>query len=227
VPGAPEWNFVQVLDASDCGESGEGSAWGAEILTQRVNVEGNGTFFWDTIATGAGLTLMDEIFAADYFSDGDGYWGIYDSNDRGLQTGSFADVDNGTVITVTLRLWSSEGQEPDQLLDEETFTFVCGAAPAETETIPVPGCDLLNIPATAVVGTFVEDTPLYYAPGQMIIPQEWMDTAQSLWVLGVDATGEYYKVILACGTYWAPVSTLGPTYDDVWLGKALPTNVVE
>lgn len=177
----------------------------------------------DTVAQWGAEVLMDELLGPGMWANGQSHWSIYDANDRGMQTMSFVDVPPGSTINVTLTLRDAQGM----ILDQDFFSFVCGAAPAE-EAVIVPGCDMqIDIPATAVVGTFVADTPLYYEPGLKIIPEEVLAAGQSLWVLGVDATGGYYKVLLACGTYWAPVNTLGPTYDAVWNGTPLPTNVVE
>ena len=49
----------------------------------------------------------------------------------------------------------------------------------------------------------------------------------TLWVYGVDASGSYYKVMLAGKFFWVPVNAMGPNYDDVWNGTPLPTGAVE
>jgi hypothetical protein len=45
-------------------------------------------------------------------------------------------------------------------------------------------------------------------------------------VLGVDSTRSFYKIIIACQTYWVPLDTLVPNPDDVWRSAPLPTQVV-
>jgi len=96
------------------------------------------------------------------------------------------------------------------------------------EPTPSPGCDvLLPIPATAVGGTFVADAPLYWAPGKLTSPLVTIAAGNSARVLGLDATGQYYKIIWVCDFLWVPKATLGPNYDAVWNGAPLPTGVVE
>ena len=89
-------------------------------------------------------------------------------------------------------------------------------------------CDaLITIPETAVVGTFVADTALHYAPGKLIVPREVLEAGQSLWVLGVDDSGQYAKIVWVCDYLWVPRSSIGPNYDAVWNGAPLPTGIVE
>ena len=94
---------------------------------------------------------------------------------------------------------------------------------------PLPmggGCDLgIDLSADAVVGAFLTNTALQGTPG--VDSPYVVDAGQTAWVLGVDASGMYYKVVWACGYYWVPVSSMGPNYDEVWDGHPLPTNVVE
>lgn len=93
---------------------------------------------------------------------------------------------------------------------------------------PVPGCDLaMAMPANSVVGTFVADARLHWSPGAAIEPALTLEAGKSVWVLGLDASGMYYKIILACDYLWVPVGTIGPNYDAVWNGTPLPTTVVE
>ena len=90
------------------------------------------------------------------------------------------------------------------------------------------GCDvLLPIPATAVGGTFVADAPVYWKPGELTSPLVTIKAGNSARVIGLDASGQYYKIIWACDFVWAPVGTLGPNYDAVWNGAPLPTAVVQ
>jgi hypothetical protein len=91
-----------------------------------------------------------------------------------------------------------------------------------------PGCDvLLPIPATAVGGTFVANAPVYWKPGQLTSPLVTIAAGNSARVLGLDASGQYYKIIWVCDFVWVPVGTLGPNYDAVWNGAPLPTAVVQ
>jgi len=91
----------------------------------------------------------------------------------------------------------------------------------------VPGCNaLIPIPDTAVVGAFTADAQAYWKPGELTAPVVVLEAGKTAWVLGVDASGAYYKVIWNCQYLWVPVNTLGPNYDEVWNGTPLPTTVV-
>jgi hypothetical protein len=93
--------------------------------------------------------------------------------------------------------------------------------------LPAPGCDqFLAITDSAVVGSFVSTTNGYWAPGEMS-PDVVIEAGKTAWVLGVDESGAYYKIIWACSTLWVPVETMGPNFDNVWNGTPLPTAVVE
>jgi hypothetical protein len=90
------------------------------------------------------------------------------------------------------------------------------------------GCvSLLYLPSTSVVGAFVTDAPVYSDPGVLTNPQITIEAGKTYWVLGVDATGQYYAIYIACSRVWVPVSSMGPNYDDVWQGRPLPTVVIE
>lgn len=110
-----------------------------------------------------------------------------------------------------------------------TITNAVVTPPGDTdaESPALPGPDLVELPSGSVVGAFVTTTPAYYAPRANAETDTVIEAAKTLWVLGVDASGNYYKVVLA-GTYlWVPVETMGPNYDEVWNGTPLPTNVVD
>ncbi len=89
------------------------------------------------------------------------------------------------------------------------------------------GRDMVEIPAGAVVGTFTDWTPLYYMSHPDAPSNFQMQPGQSLWVVGIDESGAFYKVLLSGDWYWVPAANIGPTYDDVWHGTPLPTTVVE
>jgi hypothetical protein len=102
------------------------------------------------------------------------------------------------------------------------------AAAAAAPAVPVPGCDLgMELTPGAAVGTFVWNTDVYWGPDTSKTTGITMPAGKSAWVLGMDETGEFYKFIWSCTYLWAPVGTLGPTYDDTWLGTPLPATVVE
>ncbi|MCL4238291.1 MAG: hypothetical protein KJ047_08590 [Anaerolineae bacterium] len=104
---------------------------------------------------------------------------------------------------------------------------MCPQTAQQALAITAPGCDaLLNIPSTAVGGTFVTDAPVYWAPGELTSPLVTIPAGNSARVIGLDSTGEYYKIIWVCNYVWVPRATLGPNYDAVWNGAPLPTAVV-
>ena len=74
-------------------------------------------------------------------------------------------------------------------------------------TEPIPGCDvMINLPSNAVVGSFVNNAPLFYAPGDLVHPYTELEAGKTAWVLGQDASGDFYKILLELhvrvGDYW-------------------------
>lgn len=98
----------------------------------------------------------------------------------------------------------------------------------EIPTGAQPGCDVsLPVPATAVGGTFVTDAALYAEPGVLTSPTLTIPAGQSARVIGLDASGQYYKIAWVCNFLWVRSNTIGPNYDSVWQGRPLPTDVVQ
>ena len=177
-------------------------------------------YYLDTIVKDfAGVVYMDEYFsrvAPDPAFDND--WFVYNLNNRGLQTGSFPLPENQVLsLVVTLRdrhqheLWTT------------VVHFTCNSD--DFGVASVPGCDqFMPIGTTSVVGAFVWDAPLYWAPGELVTPHTIIRAGNSAWVLGTDATGAYYKIVWVCDVLYVPRSTMGPNFDAVWGGRALPTS---
>jgi hypothetical protein len=93
---------------------------------------------------------------------------------------------------------------------------------------PLPGCDvLINIPDQAVMGTFTDYALVYWMPGEATYPPVVIDAGKSYLVTGLDESSMYYQVLLSCEWVWVEAGLVGPTYDDVWGGQALPTDIVE
>lgn len=80
----------------------------------------------------------------------------------------------------------------------------------------------------AVVGSIVAGTAIFWEP---VVGSEisglFVSPGQTFWVLGVDATNSWYKIVIACQAVWVPLDTVGPNYAEPWLGRLLPTTVVE
>jgi hypothetical protein len=89
------------------------------------------------------------------------------------------------------------------------------------------GRDLIPLPDTAVVGSFTQTTPAYFEPQSDAASDVIFEAGKTAWVLGVDASGQFYKIAWSGDYLWVPVNTMGPNFDDVWNGTPLPGNVVE
>jgi hypothetical protein len=97
-------------------------------------------------------------------------------------------------------------------------------------TPTVVGNACLDIPLGSVVGELVSTTEIFWAPGKISPGLSLQPSPDNMtfYVLGVDATGEFYKIRLACQYIWVPVGVMAPAFGDpVWQGTPLPTNVVE
>lgn len=96
-----------------------------------------------------------------------------------------------------------------------------------TSTGPAPGCRAeMTIPDSAVGGQFVTDSRVYWKPG-FEIPGVVIAAGNTARVLGMDSSGQYYKIIWHCDHLWVPVSAMGPNPDAVWNNAPLPATVVE
>jgi hypothetical protein len=100
-------------------------------------------------------------------------------------------------------------------------------SPSSSSSSPaVPGPDMVALPSGSVVGSFVTTTPAYFAPSTNAVTTITIEAGKTLWVLGVDSSGDFYKVVMAGRYFWVPVDTMGPNFDNVWQGRPLPTNVI-
>jgi hypothetical protein len=131
-------------------------------------------------------------------------------------------VPDGTIMTAYARLADPGGAWETS----DTIMYYCDTG--EIFSAPAPGPDMVALPAQAVVGQFVKSTPIYFAPSaDAAHPSMVMEAGKTLWVLGVDASGGFFKVLLSGQPFWVPVDSMGPNYDDVWNGTPLPGTVVE
>jgi hypothetical protein len=98
----------------------------------------------------------------------------------------------------------------------------------DANCISLPGCDvLISLPSTAVVGQFTAPAAAYWEPGQLITnPPVTIEPGKTYYVIGQDASQQYYKVLLGCTFVWVQKSTVGPDFDAVWHGTPLPTTIV-
>jgi len=195
------------------------------------NIDPLVNYYQETWVEAGGLVYMDEWIGPT--TPFDTSWYLYNANDRGLQTATFPIPQPATVI---LRLYDA-AQQPiyetrlTLYCIEQTYTidFSGPVTPGgEEEPVVLPGCDvLMPIPSTAVVGSFVADAPVYWKPGDLTNPLVTIKAGNTAWVLGQDASGQYYKIVWVCDLVWVPKASLGPNYDAIWNGKPLPTEVVQ
>ncbi len=101
-----------------------------------------------------------------------------------------------------------------------TFSFTSGPLAFK------PGPDMVPIPEHAVVGLVLADTPVYARPEAGAATDTIIVADKTLWVFGVDSSGQYYQVMMAGKFFWLPVSAMGPNPDAVWNSRPLPTVVV-
>lgn len=176
------------------------------------------TYYADTIVKDfAGVVYMDEYFSTVAPGAFDSDWGVFDENNRGLQTGSFP-LPAGQVLTMIVTLRDAD----EEVLTSTSVQFTCDGTGFGVSSIA--GCDqYMPIAATSVVGTFVLDAPLYWAPGELVAPYTTIPAGKSAWVLGIDATGAYYRIVWVCNVLYVPRGTMGPNFDAVWGGRVLPT----
>ena len=120
---------------------------------------------------------------------------------------------------ITFKVISVAGNGLPEKLDY-TATGSCPGLPDYV------GADMVPIPSQAVVGSFVATTAVYGSPNANAESTTVMEAGKTAWVYGVDASGQFYKVMLAGKFFWVPVNTMGPNYDEVWNGTPLPTTVV-
>jgi hypothetical protein len=123
---------------------------------------------------------------------------------------------------ITVRFVSPAGGKVGEQIVWEV-TGECAGLPSTA----VAGCDVqIPLTSTSVIGAFVADAPTSWTPGQLTDPLVTIPAGKTAWVLGQDASGQYYKIVWVCDLLWVQKSTMGPNYDAVWNGRPLPTGVV-
>ncbi len=99
--------------------------------------------------------------------------------------------------------------------------------PSATFSGTAAGCDvMMPMTADAAVGSFVANADVYAEPGNLVTPAITLPAGKTAWVLGVDSSHQYYKIVWSCSLLWVKTSTMGPNYDAVWQGHPLPSGVV-
>lgn len=206
---------------------------------------------WDSVTNvDCTLTNITMIIARNRnfpASGGEAYWAWYINgslDESGVDTyggGSFTQTVSAgrTHVTPPVAFPYTAQIVIDTVIGGETVyrsqtTFTCPALGAGTAVVSNTavtttggtGPDMVALPDGSVVGTFTTTTELYYAPNTDAATDTVMEIGKSLWVTGMDASGQFYQVVLSGKFLWVPVGTIGPTYDDVWNGAPLPTTMV-
>ncbi len=118
---------------------------------------------------------------------------------------------------ITVKVTSLAGNE----LPEELAIIGTGSCAG----LPTYGNACIALTPDAVVGDLPFSTQAYYAPGE-VSPGVVIDPG-TYWVLGEDASGEYYKIVLSCQYLWVPINSMQPSFQAPWSGQPLPTTVVD
>ena len=131
----------------------------------------------------------------------------------------------GAALAVTLvaaLFWAVDGS-PASVVAQEYTPTPTWLPPTAT---PMPAVNV-PIPASAVVGRVLQDTLVYWAPRPDALVPIVLPADKTVWVLGLDASGRYYKIAWVDVYLWVPREALGPNTDAIWQGAPLPTAVVE
>lgn len=120
-----------------------------------------------------------------------------------------------------------------KLVYRSTLTYTCTTdfkAESTIVTVTITNEDFgsgicPSAPVGSVVGDMPNNTQAFYAPGK--ISPDVTINAGTYWVLGEDASGEYYKILLACQYLWVPIDSMQPSYQAPWTGQPLPTQIVQ
>jgi len=184
-----------------------------------------GTAILDRDNTGAG---MEQISV--YVTDGAGTMlnEHHYANVLGTYTGGI-DSDYYDVPPqynpIHVLIYSDAGNGFAQQLVVDEYGVCRGLPTVDGGTSETPsGVPNAGIPSGSVVGRLSVDTLAYYAPGSITTIQ--LRAGQTYWVIGVDASGAYYKIALAQNYLWLPVETMTPNPDAPWNNTPLPTRTV-
>jgi len=114
-----------------------------------------------------------------------------------------------------------------------TLTSLAGnGLPEQVDFVAQGSCDglpLFNLPGgcipyDGVMGDIPFSTQAYFAPGKQA--NGVTVNAGTYMVVGIDDSGGFYKIIVACDYVWVPASAVQPSFQPPWSGQPLPTAVV-
>ena len=150
------------------------------------------------------------------------------TNKSGNRTEDWASVSGGVPFPADGYLHVSvKVYDPDGTLASETEAYgECPSGKTWFKGSGVPG-PIIEYTPWAAGATLVRDAMLYAMPGQPVTPEIVLPAGKNVIVLGMDESGQYYKVVFAATYLWVEADALGPNYDAVWGGAPLPTQVVD
>jgi hypothetical protein len=186
------------------------------------------TFDVDIVVDGCTIAII--VSSSDNSRDYLVYAYVSDQDDNEV-----ASFEHDGFLPVTFLLTLSQSYSGSLYVDYEVVDFVWDEEEIDVNcTVETPAPATVGVPCGPALiglgqGLLVRTTPLYWAPrkdaASNIVLQTTPD-AKTYRVLGVDSTRSFYKIIIACQTYWVPLDTLVPNPDDVWRSAPLPTQVV-
>jgi hypothetical protein len=183
------------------------------------------TFDVDIVADGC--TIAITVSSSDNSRDYLVYAYVSDQDDNEV-----ASFEHDGFLPVTFLLTLSQSYSGSLYVDYEVVDFVWDEEEIDVNcTVETPAPATVGVPCGPTLvglgqGLLVRATPLYWAPRSNATSTFVVEAGKTFWVLGVDSTRSFYKIIIACQTYWVPIDTLVPNPDDVWRGAPLPTQVV-
>ncbi len=124
---------------------------------------------------------------------------------------------------ITLTWYSSAGNG----LPEEIALAVSGSCDGLPLWADTGNCDTKHIPWQAVNGRFLDNAVVFSEPGVMTSPPVVIETGKTYLVVGLDASGQYYKILLSCQWVWVEADKVGLDFNPPWNGAALPTIIVD
>lgn len=144
----------------------------------------------------------------------------------GMISGSITFARPASGATVTFELYDAY-----YFTGKSSAMLRLDGIPGLLDTITVPsgcgGCDLAFSLSKAVSGAFVAPAPVYWAPSYDKKTGLTIAAGKTFYTFGVDETGDFRQVLLACTLVWVPADTMGPNFDAVWNGAPLPMTVID
>jgi len=140
--------------------------------------------------------------------------------------GSFAEL-AGSAINGALLNGGPNALVNDRLNTTQLARYlfqVRGGSVLNAPAAPIARACAAGPTADSVVGSLPFLTQIFYEPGKLS-PGLFIEPG-TYWVLGMDESASFYKIILSCEYIWVPIDSMGPNYDATWMGRPLPTGIV-